>query len=159
MNIEYFKMIDEVVSVRHDLSTITCMAMVPTDAKVFEGHFPGNPLLPGALSIEVMAQAAGFLAMLNADLKKMGYLLALENARFRVPVRPGTTLTAFAQRTHLGSGYAAFRCALHASATQVASAELRIKLSEFENDVLRDAVLGRLAQLRLTERVAAAHAE
>jgi 3-hydroxyacyl-[acyl-carrier-protein] dehydratase len=126
---------------------------------VFEGHFPGNPLLPGALSIEVMAQAAGFLAMLNVDLTKMGYLLALENARFRVPVRPGTTLTAVARRTHLGSGYAAFRCALSAGSTQVASAELRIKLSEFENDVLRESVLDRLAQLRLTERWAAAQAQ
>ena len=158
MDIAYFKMIDEIVAVSADLSKITCVAVVPTTSTLFEGHFPGNPILPGALSIEIMAQAAGFLGMLNVGLTKMGYLLAVENARFRTVIRPGTTLTAKATLTHLGSGYGAFRCTLEAG-SQVASADIRIKLSDFGNEILRGSVLDRVNRLGLSERVGVADAE
>jgi 3-hydroxyacyl-[acyl-carrier-protein] dehydratase len=159
MDIERFRMIDEVVAVSHDLSAITCVAVVPTESRLFEGHFPGNPLLPGALSIELMAQASGFLGMLNTDVTKMGYLLAVENARFRAAILPGTRLVIRARMTHLGSGYGAFECSLEAAGSCVASANIRIKLSDFANDVLRDSVLDLLRRLHLRERVEVAAAQ
>jgi beta-hydroxyacyl-ACP dehydratase FabZ len=61
----------------------------------FVGHFPGHPIMPGVLIIEMMAQVGGVMLLKtegNAD--KLAYLAGVEKARFRKPVMPGDTLTA-----------------------------------------------------------------
>lgn len=61
----------------------------------FVGHFPEQPIMPGVLIIEAMAQTAGALVChsLNfADQKKAVYFMSIEEARFRKPVFPGDTL-------------------------------------------------------------------
>ncbi|UCF72776.1 MAG: 3-hydroxyacyl-ACP dehydratase FabZ [Deltaproteobacteria bacterium] len=61
----------------------------------FEGHFPGNPIMPGVLVIEAMAQVGGILARLTEpeDMKKEGnnamYFVAMDKVRFRKPILPG----------------------------------------------------------------------
>lgn len=61
----------------------------------FEGHFPENPVMPGVLTVEALAQTAALLAFLteptNMDSKVM-YLAGVDNARFKRPVRPGDRL-------------------------------------------------------------------
>ena len=60
----------------------------------FQGHFPGFPVMPGVLIIEAMAQVAAIMAYLaagNAE-DKVSYFMAIDNARFRKPVKPGDTL-------------------------------------------------------------------
>lgn len=59
----------------------------------FQGHFPGDPIFPGVLQLEAMAQTAGIL--LNRSLGREGdlaYFLSVDNARFRRVVRPGDQL-------------------------------------------------------------------
>lgn len=59
----------------------------------FQGHFPGDPIFPGVLQLEAMAQTAGIL--LNRSLGREGdlaYFLSVDNARFRRIVRPGDQL-------------------------------------------------------------------
>ncbi|MEI6160669.1 MAG: beta-hydroxyacyl-ACP dehydratase, partial [Roseococcus sp.] len=51
-------MVDRVLA--HDATTLTAEARVPEASPVFEGHFPGFPILPGVLMIEAMAQASGW---------------------------------------------------------------------------------------------------
>jgi 3-hydroxyacyl-[acyl-carrier-protein] dehydratase len=61
----------------------------------FAGHFPGRPIMPGVLIIEALAQTAGVLALKtlgDAGKGKLVYFMAIEGAKFRVPVEPGCLL-------------------------------------------------------------------
>ncbi len=62
----------------------------------FQGHFPGNPIMPGVLQIEAMAQTAGCIVMAaNGDYetkKRSVLFMAIDGVKFRKPVRPGDQL-------------------------------------------------------------------
>ena len=55
MRLEYFEMIDQVTAFDPAARTVAASATVPMESTVFEGHFPGYPLVPGVLLTEVMA--------------------------------------------------------------------------------------------------------
>ena len=67
---------------------------VSTNEPFFVGHFPGNPVMPGVLIIEALAQSAAILALaeLKAESQRMFMLTGIEKARFRRPVVPGDQL-------------------------------------------------------------------
>lgn len=69
---------------------------VSNSEDLFRGHFPGNPILPGVIIIEAMAQAAGILAFKSmgstANENKAYVVAAVDRARFRRPVIPGEQL-------------------------------------------------------------------
>ncbi len=70
-----------------------CSFRVDNSVKVLEGHFPGNPILPGVVQVEMMAQAASFLAAsaLAVPIEKIKIdvaLLGIDSARFRRPIIP-----------------------------------------------------------------------
>jgi 3-hydroxyacyl-[acyl-carrier-protein] dehydratase len=59
----------------------------------FQGHFPGNPIMPGVLMVEALAQIAGILALRSgAPEGKAVYFMSIEKAKFRRPVVPGDQL-------------------------------------------------------------------
>ena len=59
----------------------------------FQGHFPGNPVMPGVLQLEAMAQVAGVMLNLRAGNKgKIAYFMSINNAKFRRMVKPGDQL-------------------------------------------------------------------
>ncbi len=67
--------------------------LVREDAFFFKGHFPGNPIMPGVLIVEAMAQLAGVLMLNDEDYHhKMAYFVGVNNAKFRKPVVPGNEL-------------------------------------------------------------------
>lgn len=55
----------------------------------FQGHFPGNPVMPGVLTVEAMAQVAGVLAYKSGAIGKSVFFLSIDKAKFRKPVFPG----------------------------------------------------------------------
>lgn len=88
-----FLFLDEVVDLLPGVSGVG-IHHVRADAFWVPGHFPGEPIMPGVLISEAMAQVAGVVFM-AAHTEKSGqalYLVGLEKFRFRRPVRPGDTL-------------------------------------------------------------------
>src|SRR5919206_1698586 len=106
MRLEYFEMIDRVVALDRHAKRIEAQSTVPMESPVFEGHFPGHPLVPGVLLAETMAQASGYLVLGLMDFSHMPFLMAVDKARFRTFVGPGAELDIAAELEHEGSGYA-----------------------------------------------------
>ena len=72
---------------------VTAVKNVTINESFFKGHFPNNPVMPGVLIIETLAQAASILILKDPNfLGKTAYLGAIHNARFRKVVRPGDVL-------------------------------------------------------------------
>ena len=84
-----FMLVDEVLECPTD--TIRAIRTFREDEDFFKGHFPGNPIVPGVLLIEGMAQSFAYLAMTQAGTHAV-YLTGIDRARFRKPVRPGDTV-------------------------------------------------------------------
>jgi 3-hydroxyacyl-[acyl-carrier-protein] dehydratase len=131
MRLEYFEMIDRVVAFDREGKRIEAQSVVPMESPVFEGHFPGHPLVPGVLLTETMAQASGYLVLGLMDFTHMPFLMAVDKARFRTFVGPGTRLAIEAHLEHEGSGYAVTRAKIAVDGKPICDAELRFKTMPF----------------------------
>jgi len=106
MQLEYFQLIDRILDLNTVEKTITVEAQVPKASTIFEGHFPGYPIMPGVLLIESMAQTSGWLLVALMKFERMPFLAAVKEAKMRGFVTPGEVLTVEASVVHEGSGYA-----------------------------------------------------
>ena len=131
MRLEYFEMIDQVVRLDRAAGRIEARALVPDASPVFEGHFPGHPLVPGVLLTETMAQASGYLVLAHLDFAQMPFLMAVDKARFRSFVGPGAALDIEASLEHDGSGYAVTKAAIRHQGKALCDAELRFRTMPF----------------------------
>ena len=89
-----FLLVDRVLACEPGKS-IVARKNVTISEPFFEGHFPGEPVMPGVLILEALAQTCGVLSHLSRDGPEEDYFLltGLDNCRFRRVVRPGDTLT------------------------------------------------------------------
>ena len=106
MKLEYFQMVDRIAELDPVARTVRADCLVPDASPVFEGHFPGHPLLPGVLMIETMAQTGGWLVLAVLRFQRMPFLAQVKEAKLRAFVVPGQSLQAEARLVHDGSGYA-----------------------------------------------------
>lgn len=88
-----FLLIDKIVDVDGD-NAATGIKNVTVNEPHFTGHFPGQPVMPGVLIVEAMAQTAGAICIKNASNGKPShvYFMTIDNAKFRRPVVPGDRL-------------------------------------------------------------------
>ena len=88
-----FLMVDRVIDIQGDLHGIG-IKNVTINEPQFQGHFPGNPVFPGVLMIEGMAQTAGVMcvAATRSGSPKSVFFLTIDKAKFRKPVLPGDTI-------------------------------------------------------------------
>jgi 3-hydroxyacyl-[acyl-carrier-protein] dehydratase len=87
-------LVDRVESLDPDHGIVAIKA-VTINEPFFQGHFPARPIMPGVLIVEALAQAAGVLAVEALGLAgsgKLVYFMAIEGAKFRLPVEPGVLL-------------------------------------------------------------------
>ena len=149
MRLEYFHLIDRVDAVDREAGTLRASAQVPTHSTIFEGHFPGYPILPGVLLIESMAQAGGNLILVLEDFARMPFLAQVEQAKLRRFVEPGTDLTVSASLVHLGSGYAVTRGRVESASGTVAEAEIRFRTLPFPSEETRQLMFDHARRLGL----------
>jgi 3-hydroxyacyl-[acyl-carrier-protein] dehydratase len=89
-----FLMVDRIISVRGDEFAIGIKNVTANEPQ-FQGHFPDNPVFPGVLLLEGMAQTAGVICMRVIGRNGAGsapYFLTIDKAKFRKPVYPGDTV-------------------------------------------------------------------
>jgi len=153
MRLEYFQMIDRVVAVGPE--TLEAEALVPRDSTVFEGHFPGHPLVPGVLLIETMAQASGYLLLARFEFQRMPFLSGVKEAKFRSFVVPETRLAVTATLDHDGSGYAVTRARIMADGKRLCDATLTFRTLPFPAPELETAMRAQAARIGLAEAPAA----
>ena len=88
-----FLLVDKVVKLEE--RSIEAIKNVTINEPFFQGHFPEEPIMPGVLQIEAMAQTAGIWAIRrnkNINANTSVYFMTIDKAKFRKPVRPGDTL-------------------------------------------------------------------
>ncbi|WP_455477402.1 3-hydroxyacyl-ACP dehydratase FabZ [Bartonella sp. B41] len=98
----------------------------------FTGHFPINPVMPGVLILEAMAQTAGAISLLKLGNKKenLVYLMTIDNAKFRKPVIPGDQLKIHVQLLKKRSSMRRFSCIAEVENFRVAEAEIAAMITE-----------------------------
>ena len=88
-----FMLVDRIVEIDTENQSIVGYKNLTFNEPFFQGHFPGNPVMPGVLIIEAMAQVGGVLARLSVPgaLEKEGdiFFMAIDKVKFRKPVLPG----------------------------------------------------------------------
>jgi 3-hydroxyacyl-[acyl-carrier-protein] dehydratase len=131
MRLEYFEMIDRVVAFDREGKRLEARSTVPETSPIFEGHFPGHPLMPGVLLTETMAQASGYLVLGLMNFSHMPFLMAVDKARFRTFVGPKAELVIEAHLEHEGSGYAVTKATIAADGKPICNASLRFKTMRF----------------------------
>ena len=124
-----FLLIDRVLSYTLDPEiTLTAIKNVTINEPFFPGHFPGNPIMPGVLIIEALAQACGILAHVAlATEGKVGgiyYLVKVDKAKFNRVVVPGDQLLMEVKQTRIMRGMGKYEARATVNGRRTASCEL-----------------------------------
>ena len=157
MLLEYFQMIDRIGALDLETGRLSAQSRVPAASPVFEGHFPGMPLVPGVLLIETMAQASGFLVLAATRFAAMPFLMSVDKAKMRGFVSPETDLDIEAQLEHEGSGFAVTRAKITSGGKPVADCQLKLRTLPFDEVPLSGIVRQRAAEVGLIAAMGSAY--
>ena len=124
-----FLLIDRVIAMQQEPEKrLQAIKNVSMNEHYFSGHFPGNPVMPGVLIIEAMAQAAGMLANLDAELQgktgELYYLVKIDKAKFTRTVLPGDQLLLEVVQKRILRMMGFYECQATVDGERVASCEI-----------------------------------
>lgn len=125
-----FLLLDRIVDVDGDNSA-TGIKNVTYNEPHFQGHFPGQPVMPGVLIVEAMAQVAGAISLRAAgsDKPSLVYFLTIDDAKFRKPVVPGDRLEIKVRKIKKRGNIVRFACEAFVDSAMVAEAEIQAMLA------------------------------
>jgi 3-hydroxyacyl-[acyl-carrier-protein] dehydratase len=120
-----FLLIDKIVDVNEDKSA-TGIKNVTINEPHFNGHFPGQPIMPGVLIIEAMAQTAGAICARqhSKGQRKLMYFMSIDGVKFRKPVVPGDVLELHVNQTKHRRGIFKYDCEARVDENKVAEATI-----------------------------------
>ena len=127
-----FLLVDRVVELENGKS-LSALKNVSINEPFFEGHFPGQPIMPGVLILEAMAQATGLLAfteMGEAHKTKLYLLVGIDKSRFRGQVLPGDQLRLVISLKRNMRGIGIYECRALVDGELVAEAEMMCSAQE-----------------------------
>jgi 3-hydroxyacyl-[acyl-carrier-protein] dehydratase len=129
-----FLMVDRVIETKKGES-LSALKNVSFNEPYFQGHFPNQPIMPGVLILEALAQATGLLAfssMLVDHEKKIYMLVGIDKVRFRGQVVPGDQLILNVRLKRNMRGIDIYQCSALVDGTVVAEAELMCSAQDIE---------------------------
>ncbi|MDQ6437127.1 3-hydroxyacyl-ACP dehydratase FabZ [Mesorhizobium sp. LHD-90] len=120
-----FLLVDRIVDIDGDSSAVG-IKNVSINEPHFQGHFPGQPVMPGVLIVEAMAQTAGAICIRNrgSDTPSVVYFMTIDNAKFRKPVVPGDRLEIHVKKLKQRGTIWRFACEAIVEGAKVAEAEI-----------------------------------
>ena len=127
-----FLLVDKIIEMQDDKFAIG-IKNVTINEPFFQGHFPDQPVMPGVLLIEGMAQTAGALCVASVEEEyepSLVYFMAIDRARFRRPVVPGDTVQYRVKKVRNRGRVWRFRCEAHVEDELVAEAEVSAMIVE-----------------------------
>lgn len=146
-------MIDRIGAVDTDVGRLEAESTVPEESPVFEGHFPGLPLVPGVLLIETMAQASGFLIMARSRFGSMPFLVGVKQGKLRTFVEPQTSLQIETRLDHDGSGFAMTKASIKSDGKKIADADLTFKTMPFPDQSFREMIIKRALEVGMPPKL------
>ncbi|MCV3241256.1 3-hydroxyacyl-ACP dehydratase FabZ [Mesorhizobium sp. ZC-5] len=125
-----FLLVDRVIDIDADNSAIG-IKNVTVNEPHFQGHFPEQPVMPGVLIIEAMAQTAGAICIKSAgnDKPSLVYFMTIDNAKFRRPVVPGDRLEIHVKKLKKRGNIWRFACEALVDGAKAAEAEISAMMS------------------------------
>lgn len=133
-----FLLIDRIVEIDGDDSAVG-IKNVTFNEPHFTGHFPSQPVMPGVLIVEAMAQTAGAICLhkMNRGEPAIVFFMTIDNAKFRKPVVPGDRLELHVKKVKQRGGIFRFACQAIVDGGKVAEAEVQAMVS-FPSDAGSD---------------------
>ncbi|MCV0349938.1 MAG: 3-hydroxyacyl-ACP dehydratase FabZ [Nitratireductor sp.] len=125
-----FLLVDKIIEIDGDRSAIG-IKNVTANEPHFTGHFPTQPVMPGVLIVEAMAQTAGAICINNAgdESPSLVYFMTIDNAKFRKPVVPGDRMEIYVTKVKQRGSIWKFDCVAKVDEAKVAEATISALMS------------------------------
>lgn len=133
-----FLLVDRVLELSDDGTRIVALKNVSANEPFFQGHFPDEPIMPGVLIIEALAQAGGILVARTQRSAvggaTLGVLAGVDGFRFRRPVRPGDALRLEVTLAKMRGPVGKLACRATVEGQLVAAGEITFALADVSAD-------------------------
>jgi 3-hydroxyacyl-[acyl-carrier-protein] dehydratase len=125
-----FLLVDRIIDIDADNSAVG-IKNVTVNEPHFQGHFPEQPVMPGVLIVEAMAQTAGAICVksMGTDKPSLVYFMTIDNAKFRRPVVPGDRLEIHVKKLKKRGNIWRFACEALVDGAKAAEAEISAMMS------------------------------